>query len=128
MKYTIEEIRTLYCNGTFTYDKGKIDKKLPDNHVFSEDLTIRENREMVQKHNQMVKQAVDDWNKNQQELTAKMRSYVREAMVRFSNLSVKQAEIVEQYCWSEYHHCIGDYLMKADIMADLIEEVLEVKE
>lgn len=124
--YTIDEIKTMYSDGKFTrgYHNESL-RRLPDDYVFSENLTIKENRDRIRQHNQEVDQTIRDWQKDQNELTLYMRSLVRDAMVEYYSMNEQQAEIVEEHCWSEYHHCVSDYLCEADIAGELIEEVLE---
>ena len=125
--YTIDEIKTMYLNGSFThpFTVDNTIRKLPDDYVISDDLTIKENRERVQNHNKMVEKHRRDHIIKQDELFQNMRNLVREAVTIYYGMNEKQALIVEDYCWSGWHHYITDYLDHVDWLADLTQQVLE---
>lgn len=124
--YTIDEIKTMYSNGVFTFGYNESYKrKLPDDYVISEDLTIKENRERIKQHNKKVDQFYREQKTKQAELTDRMRYFVREAIVVYYGMNKQQASIVEEYCWSNFHHYVREYLDHADWLSELTQQVLE---
>ena len=125
----IDEIRELYNKGHYTYkDKINQDKKrLPEDYVFDENLSVKRNREMVQEHNdeverfkriKQVKQA--DLNR---QLTEDVVAYIKENY----NLTEVQARLVEMFTDQEKHSFMCDYFSYIDTFAEFADDIANIK-
>ena len=125
----INDIRQLYNNGEYTvkYDIGS-ERKLPDTHIFDEELSVKRNREMVLEHNQKIDELKAAQRQKQLELdkalTEDVVSYIKENY----ELTDKQAHIVEQWVYREHHSFMCDYFSYIDTFADFAERLLGSKE
>ena len=125
----INDIRQLYNNGEYTvkYDIGS-NCKLPDTHIFDEELSVKRNREMVVEHNQKIDELKATQRQKQFELdkalTEDVVSYIKENY----ELTDKQARIVEQWVYREHHSFMCDYFSYIDTFADFAERLLNSEE
>lgn len=127
MAFDIDEIRNKYNAGEYTY-KVEIPKKVKPDHVFDEELSVRRNRELVIEHNDKVDQMQRDKNRKQTELSEKLTTDVVEYIMAYYDLNERQARILENFVYQEYHSCMGDYFSNIDTLADLAFQLLPVKE
>ena len=129
----INDIRDWYNNGHYRY-KDPIDtktdewKKLPENHVFDEDLSVKRNRELVAEHNKKI----DDHNtlvrEKQAELDKKLAADVIEYIKEYYGLNDKQARIVESYVYREHHSYMCDYFSYIDTFAEFASDLIQSSE
>ena len=96
----ISEIRQDYDNGRYR-SNIVIPKKVSENYVFDEDLSVRKNRQL---HDDVV-------------------AYI----MGTCGMNKKQAEIVENYVYIEKHSYMGDYFSAIDEVAEMVEKVLNAK-
>ena len=123
----INEIREKWDNGDYTH-KAEIPKKVWDDHIFDEELSVKRNREMAKEHNQKVDELRAEAQKQQNllhwQLTADVINYIQENY----NLNEVQARTVERFVYEEHHSFMGDYFSNIDTLADLAFQLLSVKE
>ena len=120
--YTIEEIRQNYNKGQY-FDHTVIPQKLPDSHVFDENLTIKENREHIQTHNKMVENMKKEKMARNAELSRKLTSDVIAYIMDNYSLNEAQAALVENYVYVEKHSFMGDYFSTIDGVAEMAESI-----
>lgn len=124
MAYDIETIKDRYASGAYNY-RVKVPNKLSDNHVFDADLTIRENRRLVEEHNAKV----DELRKAYQEEHAKREKQLHKDVVDYIVdcycMSEEQAVLIEYYVYNKYHSCMYDYFVEVDEFADFVKSVIE---
>jgi hypothetical protein len=123
----ISDIRELYEKGHYTYKYNITDvniKRLPEDYVFDEDLSVRRNRELVAEHNKKI----DDYHKNkrerQAELDKKLTNDVVEYIKEYYELTDKQARIVESWVYREKHAFMCDYFSYIDTFAEFADDLI----
>ena len=100
------------------------EKKLPDDYIFDEDLSVKQNREMVHNYNNSIdirkKAYRDEANRLSRQLTEDVINYLMDeyGFIR------KQAEKIESRAYEKYHSCMSDYFSGVD---DLAEFIIEIK-
>jgi hypothetical protein len=121
----IIEIRDKYNNKGYSYEV-KIPKRLAEDYIFDENLTVKCNREMVVEHNQKVKdmyeKAVHKQNELYQQLTEDVVNYIHTNY----NMNISQARKVESYIYEHYHSCMYDYFLYIDTVAEFVEKVVDL--
>ena len=127
MALNIDEIRNKYNAGEYTY-KVEIPKKVKPDHVFDDELSVRRNRELVIEHNDKVDQMQRDKNRKQAELSERLTTDVVEYIKAYYDLDERQARILENFVYQQYHSCMSDYFGYIDTFADLAFQLLPVKE
>ena len=128
MVHHISAIRDLYSQGYYT-DKieSGYDHKVPENHVFDEELSVRRNREMAIEHNAKVEEERAAHYKRQSELNKKLTEDVVAYIVDNYDLSLAQAKIVEHWVYVEKHAYMLDYFSNIDVFAAFADEVVNGK-
>ena len=122
MVKTLEDIRRDYNDGKY-YDHTVIPQKLPDSHIFDENMTIKENRERIQQHNQTVDDMKAEKMSRNAELSRQLTNDVVAYIMDTYELSAEQAAIVENYVYVEKHSFMGDYFSAIDSVAEMAESV-----
>ena len=127
MAMDISEIRGKYNAGDYYY-RVEIPTKVPLDYVFDEELSVKRNRELVIEHNEKVDQMRQKKIAQQRELDQKLTNDVVEYIMAYYDLDERQARILENFVYQEYHSCMGDYFSNIDTLADLAFQLLPVKE
>ena len=122
MAKSLEEIRQDYNMGNYSY-RVEIPNKLPETHVFDENLSVKENRRMVADHNQHVENMRKEKQKRNAELSNQLTRDVIAYIVDNYELTEAQAAIVERYVYIEKHAFMGDYFSAIDSMAEFAENI-----
>ena len=127
MGLTINDLRDLYNKGHYTYKDtehvGAI-HKLPEDYVFDDELSVRQNREMVIEHNKKVDEIQVHRLRKQGELDAQLTEDVVAYIKENYELTDKQARIVEAWTYREHHAFICDYFSYIDTFADFAENLV----
>lgn len=126
MSLHISDIKVFYDRGEYTYRedlKNKIEK-LPDNYIFDEELSVRVNREMLIEHNNKVDEYKTFKREKQAELDKQLTEDVVEYIKEYYNLSDKQARMVEQWVYREYHSFMYDYFQYVDTFAEFADDLV----
>ena len=121
----ITEIRDKYKNRGYSYEV-KIPKRLAEDYIFDENLTVKRNREMVAEHNQKVNNIREEAMRKQNELYQQLTEDVVTYIYINYNLSVPQARKVESYVYDQYHSCMYDYFVYIDTVAEFAEKVVDI--
>jgi 5'(3')-deoxyribonucleotidase len=125
MAKTLTEIQQDYNMGNYTY-KVDIPNKLPDTHVFDEDLSVKKNREMVIEYNQRIADMKKEKMNRNAELSRQLTRDVVDYIIENYELSEAQACIVENYVYTEKHAFMCDYFANIDSVAEMVEAVVRL--
>ena len=126
MAMDISEIRAKYDEGGYTC-KMNIPKKVWDDHIFDEELSVRRNRELAKEHNDNVDAMQRDKNKMQAVLDKQLTDDVVEYIMAYYNLTEKQARTVQNFVYQEHHAFMSDYFGYIDTYADFAFMLVESK-
>lgn len=120
----IMDIRKKYNNGDYSCNMF-IPRTIEDNHVFDENLSVKQNREMVQECNKKIIAMRKEKNEKNSQLHCKLKADVASYIAHTYGMSIGQANIIEEYVYSEKHHFMGDYFSSIDDVAEMVESVLK---
>ena len=126
MYKSIEDIRKDYNAGLYR-DNTILPGKLREDFVFDEDLSVKENRRLVAEHNETVARMTREKMMKNTELDRKLHADVVAYIVDVYNMTEAQANIVENYVYTEKHSFMGDYFSAIDDVAEMVERVLAKK-
>ena len=124
---TMTEIREKYDKGGYTYGRTNIPKKVSDNHVFDENLSVKRNRELAIEHNKHVDEMHAEVQKKQNMLYRQLTDDVIDYIVENYILNEAHARQVEQFVYSEHHAFMHDYFSRIDTYATFAERLLADK-
>lgn len=119
----IEDIRKKYNNGDYTYNMF-VPQTVGENHVFDENLSVKQNREMVREHNEKVISMHKEKHEKNAMLHLRMRNEVIQYIAHTYGMSKEQASIVESYVYTEKHSFMCDYFSSIDEVAEMVEKVI----
>ena len=128
MSLHINDIKVFYDRGEYTYRDEVRMEKLPENHIFDEDLSVRINREMVIEHNNKVDEHKVFKREKQAELDKQLTEDVIAYIKEYYPLNERQARIIENKVYTEYHSFMYDYFSYIDTFAEFAEELLDTNE
>ena len=123
----ITEIRQKYDSGYYTY-KADIPKKVWDDHVFDEELSVKRNREMAIERNKKVDELQAEAKKKQNllhwQLTEDVIGYITENYY----LNEVQARKVERFVYQEHHSFMCDYFSYIDTYASFASDLINLED
>lgn len=120
----INEIREKWNNGGYTY-KADIPKKVSEDHVFDEELSVKRNRELVIEHNQRVDELRAEAQRQQNLLHWQLTDDVINYIITNYELNPVQARKVERFVYQEHHSFMCDYFSYIDTYAGFASELME---
>lgn len=124
----IEVIRADYEMGKYSYvDSTPRMSKVLENHVFDENLSVKENREMAVKHNQEVVEQSKRRMREQALLDSQFTQDIVGYLVGAYHFSQDVAKKVEGFVYTEHHSSMYDYFNYIDEIADLVSECMSLK-
>ena len=122
----ISEICKKWNNGEYTCETA-IPKRVSEDHIFDEELSVRRNRELAKEHNQKVIELRTELQKQQnllyQQLTDDVIKYIQENY----NLNETQARKVERFVYQEYHSYMSDYFCYIDTFAEFASDLINME-
>ena len=121
----ISDIRKKFHEGGYTVCMD-IPSKVSDSHVFDEDLSVKQNRQMVVEHNAKVDQLRQQKNDRQNELSRQLSNDVIRYILDNYDIAETQARIVETFIYQEKHSSMTDYFSYIDSLCQMVEEVLKI--
>ena len=130
----IDDIRDNYNNGKYSishysdFSELLHLNKLPSDHVFDEELSVKRNREMVEEYNKDIENKRILKREKQLELDKKLTEDVVAYIKEYYNLSDKQARVIERWTYQEKHAFMGDYFSSIDTFADFAEMLISTEE
>lgn len=119
----IEEIRNKYNNGDYTY-KVELPEKVNESHVFDENLSVKQNREMVIEYNANVSKIRQDYIRKNTELFAEMRTDVIEYIMCEYGFAENVSKIIESHVYIEEHSCMSDYFSSIDTYCEFVCDII----
>lgn len=129
----ISDIRDNYDKGLYSVShyaefKDMLDLvKLPSNHVFDEELSVKRNREMVEEYNQDIENKRKIKLEKQTELDKQLTDDVVEYIKEYYELTDRQARIVEGWVYREKHAFMCDYFSSIDTFAELADLLVNIE-
>ena len=123
----ISDIREFYEKGHYTYKDNNAEvnlKRLPEDYIFDEDLSVRRNRELVAGHNKKIDYYRKNKYEKQTELDKKLTNDVVEYIKEYYELTDKQARIVESWVYREKHAFMCDYFSSIDTFAEFADDLI----
>ena len=129
MTMDISEIRAKYDAGGYTYH-ADIPKKVWDDHIFDEELSVKRNRELAKEHNENVERLQKYADRIQGELYKQFTYDVVKYIMDTYCLSEAQARVVDSFAYDEHHAFMCDYFSYIDTYANFAHKLLsaEVKD
>ena len=125
MVHHISAIGSLYSQGYYTDRiESEYKNKVPENHVFDEELSVRRNREMAIEHNAKVEEERAAHYKRQSELDKRLKEDVIAYILDNYDLTPAQAKIVEHWVYVEKHSYMMDYFSNIDVFAAFADEIV----
>lgn len=124
----IREIADKYRDGYYTYSTPTIPTKVKDGHVFDENLSVKQNREMVAEHNKRVEELWKEARREQNKLHWQLTEDVINYIMNNYELNEPQARMVERFVYSEKHAFMSDYFAYIDEFAEFAEKLVNNKE
>ena len=119
----IEVIREKYNNREYSHNI-EYGKKLPENYVFDEELSVRRNREMVEEHNARVEAEKKEAYAKQAELEKKLTHDVCRYITENYDISYELAVKIQQFCYTEKHHDMYEYFDYIDTIAEFVYDII----
>jgi collagenase-like PrtC family protease len=124
-------VKTAYYVATIVKAyREEIDRYLadPENYVFDENLTVKQNREMVIKHNDEVEHLKRVKQSRQADLDRQLTEDVVAYIKENYDLTEAQARIVEMFVYREKHSFMCDYFSYIDTFAEFADDIANIKE
>lgn len=119
----IEEIRNKYNNGDYTY-KVELPEKVNESHIFDENLSVKQNREMVIEHNANVSKIRQDYIRKNTELFTEMRTDVIKYIMCEYGFAENVSKTIESHVYIEEHSCMSDYFSSIDTYCEFVEDII----
>ena len=114
----------LYIDKNFNnwYSLGR-DKK-PENYIWDEDLTVRQNKEQTAKYNAEIDAEIEKRKHEYSEANKALREAIIDYIVDDCNVtcSKKQAEVIWNYCKTQHENDAPAYI---DDVVELFEKLME---
>ena len=123
----INDIREKWNAGGYTY-KANIPKKVRDDHIFDEELSVKRNRELAKEHNENVERLEKDSRRIQGELYKRFTYDIVKYIMDNYSLTEKQARKVESFVYEEHHSYMGDYFCYIDTFASFAHDIVNCEE
>lgn len=123
----INDVRDNYEKGNYSVNESW-PYPVTRNHVFDENLSIKENRELIEKFNCQVAEKRLAISQEKQRRQQEMRNDVVAAIAYSNDLTERQSIIIERYAWNIRHDCIRDYFDEAEELAEMVCDVLRAGE
>ena len=123
----ISDIKKRWDEGYYTVKFGDFNvNTLPENHIFDENLSVKENREMVRQHNIASDARNKEYIRLRNAKFLELRQDICNYIVATYNLSMPQAEKLEAYVYTEKHSYMCDYFIAIDELAELVENIIQL--
>lgn len=103
-------------------------KKLKPDYVFDENLSVKENREMVKKHNEEIQNYTIEYYKETERVRELFHNDVVQALQDVYSFNKETSEKIYSKAYSD-EHSSGRYAVsiRAEEYADFLEEVLQLQ-
>lgn len=123
---SIKDIKRDYDVGNY-FCHMQVPKKVSDNHVFDENLSVKKNREMAREHNENVQKLKEEKREKNRLLAKTLSEDVVKYIQNEYRLSKKTAVIIERYVYDERHSHMPDYFAYIDEISELVSKIVSEK-
>lgn len=123
----IEKIKKKFINGDYNYTL-KIPDMISSTHIFDEDLSVRQNREMAEEHNQKVKQMREKLFQERAKRYRQLRQDVINYIIEDYKVTLKQANIIEDFAYAQKGDEVMSYLCYIDDVAIMVESLFSIND
>lgn len=120
----IEEIKNDYEAGLYTVSYTSIPKKLPENYIFDEDLTVKQNKAKVIEYNKTIDLKKKEFYKLKAETNKKFTNDIIDYITNEYNFSVNQSSLIEAHVYEKEHAFMDDYFFEIDNTCMWLKEFL----
>ena len=125
---TLEDVGIDYNNGEYENTMKYPNKsKYKENHIFDEDQTVKWNREEVVRQNELIDLEKKAYSNESNRLNNKLYDDAVNGLMEEYKFNKKQAEKIWNYVYAEKHSHMNDVFYFAGELADIIEEVIKLK-
>ena len=119
----VKEIKKVYdCGGYFSH--MSIPKKVPENHIFDKNISVKRNAEMVQEHNENVQKLKEEKRKQNNTLAKKLSADIVDYLIGEYGLKKSQAEKLESFVYNKCHSHMPDYFAEIDEFAEVVFNII----
>lgn len=122
----ISEISKKWDAGGYTHN-ADIPRKVKDDYIFDEELSVKKNRELVKEHNRKVDELRAEAQKQQNLLYWQLTDDVINYITENYYLNEAQARKVERFAYQEHHSFMCDYFSYIDTYASFAMELLNLE-
>lgn len=122
----IQEIKKEYFNGNRYKQLRPTLKTYSEGYVFDENLTVKENRALVNKLNEDYRKEAERIRKENVDKLTLFASDMVEYIVDEYHFTQAQAEAIEQKVYDDYHDSIYDYFSSIDETCSWVRELLNM--
>ena len=119
----INKIRNDYNKGYYSYVES-IPLRVSEDHVFDENLSVKENRRMVEEYNENIRRQRLKMRDKQNELYRKLTNDINDYLMETYSFNEKQAQIVNAYTYTKYHAFMEEFFNNIDSVAEMVESVI----
>lgn len=127
MKY-LEDIKNDYANGEY---KNKLEyptkSKYKEGHIFDENQTVKWNRNMVVRQNELIENDKKVYYTETNRLNKKLHEDAVKAIMNESKFNKAQAEKIWEYAYAEKHSYMNDVFNFVEELINLIEQIIRLK-
>lgn len=125
---SFDEIKRDWESGKYIYhDPEPTLMKVGENHIFDEDLTVRQNREMAKKHNEAVLAQHKARMSAQADLDEKFKQDYIDCMKAESVLITTEiAEKIYEKAYADKHSCMSDFFYYIEELFELVDDCIRL--
>lgn len=100
----MKDLRDNYREGYYDFKETMpVGKKLADDYVFDENLSVKKNREMIKLHNEKILKAKDEYWDRYYKSIADFNSDFKVAIKKELNINEEKANVIFNYIYNEKH-------------------------
>lgn len=129
MLITVDDVITKYEQGEYSVDRRDYKlTKLASDYVFDEDLTIKANRKLIEKHNSEVEQDLKRFREDTLSLDEKLLQELGLALSSKYELSENVGIHIARMAYDKYHGNMSVFFEEAEYLSDVVVKVLKMME
>lgn len=129
MLITVDDVITKYERGEYNVDRSDYKlTKLASDYVFDEDLTIKVNRQLIEKYNLEVEQDLKRFREDTLSLDEKLIQELGLALSSKYELSDNVGIHIARVAYDKYHGNMSVFFEEAEYLSDVVVKVLKTME
>lgn len=123
---TIEDVSQNEIFGFYDFNEKKPDiKKLKSDYVFDENLTIKQNKDLIKKHNESYEEQMENYNKAYNDKINEFNNDMIIVIGKELNVSREKANKIFSYVYNEYHSGgRRDVITNAEKLVELLKGII----